>query len=155
MKKCTILFSALFVLFNLISCNKSLDCPDDCPLLYDEVGDHGLNILYGAEELVLTEVGGYSFRAYKPFGKSLKIKLELIDGNVWFYALGGEDGWDVSPYDESRGEQLFEFTGSGTNDLQFELVHHPNPEIVGGSFLIHYYENTKDISRTKKVIWGQ
>jgi hypothetical protein len=150
MKKLLRLTILLPVLF---ACNKNLDCPGNCPFEYAETGNHGVNILAGSQDAIVG-IGDFSFTVDKPANKSLKIRLELISGNVWFYVMGGEDGWDVSTYDESNGQQSFTLKGGGESDLHFNLAHSPDPSVVGGQFYIHYYENSSEISRTRKIIWG-
>lgn len=149
----------------LASCNKedkcangeldenevAIDCGGDCgpcPIEYPETGTHGVNMLYGTDTLFISADGG-SLRAIVPEGSSLKIELELLNGDYWGYQGGTNVGWSISDY--SSGHQFFEALNPGTTDLR--IVSMNIGGAASGNVLIKYYENGTAVTKQKVLTW--
>lgn len=80
-------------------------------------------------------------------GSSLKIKLTLVSGDVWFYNLN-QVGWEISAFNETDSTQTYKLLEKETANLTFSLPW------GSGVILFEYFENGEAITRSKIVIWG-
>jgi len=158
MKYLLIVFSTLFV----VSCKKDapagcndgvknqdeidVDCGgvcSPCAIQYPETGAYGKNILFGTDTVVITEENS-SMKAVIPEGSSVKIELELISGESWFFA--DEENWSVSAY--SNNKQTFTNIHSGIADLELNNADTTNIDTI----LIRYFENGNNETKRKILI---
>ncbi len=76
----------------------------------------------------------------------LTIRMHLISGGIWAYALGTNHNLNITPYDSGKNEQFFTVIDP---DLPFDLhIHFP----TGGTYLIEYYEITLSTPSFSKTI---
>ena len=121
-----------------------------CPIEYPQTGIHGTNVLYGEDTLFLT-AGDYSFDAKVPVGSSLKVKIDLISGVVWY--LSSKTNWESSIYES--GSQTFEVVNPGNATLRYNLSGDPDPNTPDeGVYKFSFYENSNAVTRTKIISWN-
>jgi hypothetical protein len=118
---------------------------------YPQNGPNGPNILFGTEDLTLTDTipatvldpgSSYDLAADLPLGTSLKIIMRLDNGEPW--GLNVISNWDYSLW--NGVDQTFTSIESGKScSLQFVLF-------KNSSFTIEYYENNAVTpTRTKRI----
>lgn len=124
-----------------------VDCGGNCtpcPIEYPENGHYGVNLLHG-NDTIYTDGEGNSFKAIIPEGSSLKIRLKLLSGDVWYYGVNTNIGWTISDY--INGEQTFDAINGGETQLKVM-------DCCNGysSILISYFENGDTITKEKILI---
>lgn len=103
-----------------------------CAIDYPETGAYGANALFGSDTLSIT--GEFcSLRANIPEGSSLKIELNLLSGDAWFFSQ--EQNWATSSF--TNNAQTFTALSSGIADLELVDINTSNADTI----LIRYFEN--------------
>jgi hypothetical protein len=123
-----------------------IDCGGDCSpckIEYPETGNHGVNVLHGNDTIVITDEN-CSMKAQVPIGSSLKIELNLVSGEAWFYA--NEQNWVVSSFSDDK--QIFTALNGNQADLMLHNANNSNIDTI----LVRYFENSNNETKRKIII---
>jgi hypothetical protein len=96
--------------------------------------------------------GEFPFIANLPSRTALSVRLTLqgeVDGDgVWVVTTAGNQGWEVSAFDNSAGTQTFRATETGQNQMTHFGFHGT------GQALVEYFEyGSTEPTQTKTIEW--
>jgi len=144
MKKHLLILTAL-VIVTFSNCKKDTNQPT---IEYPSSGFYGENILDTTKTTYLGEE--FSLAANLSYGAELKVRISALGNEEWgwFYAVGTEQNWQISDFDESSKSQLFIAINTDQKcDLEIGFY--------SGQYLIEYFELNSDLVTREKIIEKQ